>query len=176
MSIEDESYPLHVFRFRVEFRRMALGGAEDTRIVNLCSGAFSECSGLEATLEPKVIKEGGLNYGAHQRAGPVTFGTVILKRGMTLTRDLWTWFQWVSADARYAFRLNVKIQMMHFPASRTGSAPSSGSASPATEQPAITFHLDRALPVRFKAADLNARGTEVGIEELHLAHEGLRIE
>jgi hypothetical protein len=29
--------------------------------------------------------------------------------------------------------------------------------------------------VKFKAADLNARGTEVGIEELHLAHEGLTL-
>jgi hypothetical protein len=32
------------------------------------------------------------------------------------------------------------------------------------------------LPVKFKAADFNAKGAEVGIEELHLAHEGLRLE
>jgi hypothetical protein len=29
------------------------------------------------------------------------------------------------------------------------------------------------MPVKFKFADLNAKGTEVGIEELHLVHEGL---
>jgi hypothetical protein len=29
--------------------------------------------------------------------------------------------------------------------------------------------------VKFKAADLNAKNTEVGIEELHLAHEGLTL-
>ena len=29
------------------------------------------------------------------------------------------------------------------------------------------------MPVKFKAADLNAKGSEIGIEELHLAHEGL---
>ena len=40
----------------------------------------------------------------------------------------------------------------------------------------LTWVLERALPVKFKAADLNAKGTEVGIEELHLAHEGLRLE
>jgi len=33
--------------------------------------------------------------------------------------------------------------------------------------------LRRAIPVKFKAADLNAKGSEIGIEELHLAHEGL---
>jgi hypothetical protein len=31
------------------------------------------------------------------------------------------------------------------------------------------------MPVKFKAADLNAKGTDIGIEELHLAHEGLRL-
>ena len=39
----------------------------------------------------------------------------------------------------------------------------------------LTWGLARALPVKFKAADLNARGSEVGIEELHLAHEGLSL-
>ena len=42
--------------------------------------------------------------------------------------------------------------------------------------PVLVWVVERALPVKFKAADLNARGGEVGIEELHLAHEGLRLE
>ncbi len=43
-------------------------------------------------------------------------------------------------------------------------------------EPVLTWVLERALPVKFKAADLNARGSEIGIEELHLAHEGLRLD
>jgi hypothetical protein len=31
------------------------------------------------------------------------------------------------------------------------------------------------MPVKFRAGDLNARGTDVAIEELHLAHEGLHM-
>jgi hypothetical protein len=31
------------------------------------------------------------------------------------------------------------------------------------------------MPIKFKTADLNAKGTEVGIEELHIAHEGLTL-
>jgi phage tail-like protein len=38
-----------------------------------------------------------------------------------------------------------------------------------------TWGLKRALPVKFKTADLNARGTDIGVEELHLAHEGLQL-
>ena len=149
--------PLHVFNFHVQFKRDALAGTADGTAVNLCSGAFAECTGLEATVEPKVIKAGGSNYGAVQRMGRVSFATVVLKRGMTSTRDLWKWFELV-AGGSYAYRLAVEIEMRD-------------SAS----RPVLTWGLARALPVKFKAADLNARGTEVGIEELHLAHEGLSL-
>lgn len=154
---ENRLAPLHVFRFEVRFRRDALSGSPSRSAVALCSGAFAECTGLEATMEPKVIKAGGLNYGPAQRVGPVSFATVVLKRGMTTTRDLWNWFQLVAGGA-YAYRLSAEIEMQD----------SAG-------RPALTWALARALPVKFKAAELNARGTEVGIEELHLAHEGLTL-
>jgi phage tail-like protein len=149
--------PLHVFRFHVSFKRDALRGEPSNTDVPLCSGAFAECTGLEATMEPKVIKAGGLNYGAPQRSGPVTFATVVLRRGMTSTRDLFQWFQLV-AGGGYAFRLSAEIAMQD-----------------ASGKTVLTWGLKRALPVKFKAADLNARGTEVGVEELHLAHEGLQL-
>ncbi|MDD3529589.1 MAG: phage tail protein [Gallionellaceae bacterium] len=145
--------PLHVFRFHIRFRR-ASGGSGP---VEICAGAFSECSGLEATMEPKVIKAGGANYGAYQRPGPVTFATVVLKRGMTASRDLFKWFQLVNGGA-YAYRLSAEIDMQN-----------------AAGTTVVTWGLDNCMPVKFKAADLNAKGTEVGIEELHLAHEGLRL-
>ncbi len=147
--------PFHVFRFRIEFKENSLGSGGGDAMVHLCSGAFAECTGLEATMEPKVIKEGGHNYGAHQRAGPVTFSTVILKRGMTATRDLWKWFELVSNGA-YAYRLTCTVTMLGLDG-----------------QDLLSWQLEHALPIKFKAADLNARNTEVGIEELHLAHEGL---
>ncbi len=147
--------PLHVFHFRVDFAEDPLiGGGGGTPVV-LCSGAFSECSGLEATMEPKVIKEGGRNYGAVQRAGPVTFATVILKRGMTTTRHLWAWFKLVSQGG-YAHRLSATIQMLD-----------------PDENTIMSWKLEKAMPIKFKAADLNAKGTEIGVEELHLVHEGL---
>lgn len=149
--------PLHVFNFHVSFKKAALNGSGGQDEVDLCSGAFSECSGLEATMEPKIIKTGGQNRGNAQRVGRVSFATVILKRGMTSTRDLWKWFDLVAQGA-YTYRLTVDIQMRD----------AAGAA-------VLTWRLARALPVKFKAADLNARGTEVGIEELHLAHEGLSL-
>lgn len=142
--------PLHVFRFHIRFKR---DGSE----VPVCSGAFAECTGLEATMEPKVIKAGGNNYGAVQRVGRVSFATVVLKRGMTSTRDLWQWFQLVNGGG-YAYRLSAEVDM------RDGAG-----------NTVLTWGLERCLPVKFKAADLNAKGSDIGIEELHLAHEGLSL-
>ena len=161
MSVTDPLYPLSLFRFQVDFERVALTSGDSLGPVTLCHGAFSDCTGLEATMEPKVIKGGGWNYGAQQRAGPTTFATVILKRGMTTSRDLWKWFSQINEAGKYAFRLNVTIRV-----------PAPKEELPGT---AITICLFRALPIKFKCADLSARATEVGIEELHLAHEGMSI-
>jgi phage tail-like protein len=157
MSKDNQLFLLPVFNFEVTFREDPWedqpGGP-----VDLCSGAFAECTGLEATMEPKVIKEGGRNYGPAQRAGPVTFGTVVLKRGMTTTRDLWQWFDMVTNRGNYAHRMTASITVRNH-----------------AREAVFTWQLARALPIKFKSADLNARGTDVGIEELHLAHEGLTL-
>jgi phage tail-like protein len=144
------------FRFHVDFKTDSLSQSTNQN-VSLCHGAFAECTGLEATMEPKVIKEGGNNYGAPQRAGTVAFATVVLKRGMTTNRNLWTWFEAV-ANGGYSYRLAVTINVYNI----------KGEA-------VLAWKLDKAMPIKFKAADLNAKATEVGIEELHLVHEGLSV-
>jgi phage tail-like protein len=155
MSRENELAPLHVFHFQVDFEDDPIAGGRSAP-VPLCSGAFAECSGIEATMEVKVIKEGGSNYGPAQRVGPVTFATVILKRGMTTTRHAWTWFDLVARRGGYAHRLAATITMFDL-----------------AGEGVVAWRLEKALPVKFKAADLNAKSTEVGVEELHLVHEGL---
>jgi phage tail-like protein len=157
---EDPATLLAGFAFHVDARVEGMAGKP-----LICLGAFSEVSGLEATMEPKVIKEGGRNYGAVQRAGPVTFATVVLKRGVSLTRDLWSWWALFSGGdgavtGGYAAknRTDVVVSMIN---GRTA---------------VLSWRLQNAMPIKFKTADLNARATEVAIEELHLAHEGLKVE
>jgi phage tail-like protein len=147
--------PLHVFRFKVDFYADSVDGSDHNEVIKVCSGAFSECTGLEATMEPKTIKEGGNNYGPAQRAGQITFATVILKRGISSNRNLWQIFNSYAAG-KFAPRLRVLIRLLK----------PDGSYS-------MGWQIERAMPVKFKYADLNAKGQEVGIEELHLVHEGL---
>jgi phage tail-like protein len=148
--------PLHIFRFRVVVTGESLTQGPSGAAVEMC---FSECSGLEATMEPKTIKEGGRNYGAAQRAGGVTFATVILKRGVSANRGMWTIFN-NAASGQYAPRLQVTITLLN-----------GTKDNPA--KPVMAWKLEKAMPVKFKFADLNGKGSEIGIEELHLVHEGL---
>jgi phage tail-like protein len=147
--------PLHVFRFHVDFFTDSLSDDDSHEQFSVCSGSFAECTGLEATMEPKVIKEGGRNYGAAQRAGGTTFATVVLKRGISSNQNLYQIFNSVSTGY-FAPRMQVTINLFDI----------DGSAI-------LAWQLDRAMPIKYKFADLNSRNSEVGIEELHLAHEGL---
>jgi phage tail-like protein len=127
----------------------------------LASGRFAECSGLEASMEAKAVKAGGRNMGVSQLAGRVNFATVILKRGITAGNELWRWFYDV-AGGSYERRLRVEISLLPFDGGRD-------------DQPIMTWQFARALPVKFKSADLNAKSNEIGIEELHFVHEGMSL-
>lgn len=158
---EAQLAPLPAFRFQVDFYETGASAKTPSSRESLaiCSGSFSEVSGLEATMEPFIIRPGGLNYGAIQRPGKVTFATVILRRGMTTTRHLWHWFALVSQQAAYAYRLEARVTMFSFEG-----------------KPQLRWVLARSLPIKFKAADLNAMTVGIPVEELHLAHEGLSFE
>jgi phage tail-like protein len=145
--------PFAAFRFQVNF--LDAGSR-----VSVARGAFSECSGLEASMEPKVIKAGGQNYGPTQRVGAVSFASVVLKRGLTRNWDLWRWFSKVALGA-YAYRLDAEITILGPGAEASG--------------PRFVWRLQRCLPTKFKAPDLDAVSEQIAIEELHLAHEGLTL-
>lgn len=158
----DVGHPLHVFRFRVDFFLSTEDANAQGDRVPLCSGRFAECTGLEATMEPKTIPVGGRNVGAVQRAGRVSFATVILRRGLTPAAHLWAWFELVAGGA-YAYRLDAEVVLL---------PPGGTPEGPGT----LTWKMRRALPTKFKAADFNAKAAEVGVEELHFVHEGLSLE
>jgi phage tail-like protein len=143
------------FRFQVSLTGSELPGGLGPG--PLCSGSFSDASGVEATMTPRAIREGGRNFGQIQRPGPTAFGTMSLKRGVTSRQDLWTWFEMVTNGERFGRLLNGTIQVY------------SGTDI------AFTWKLVNVLPVKFKAPDLSATSTQVAIEELQLAYEQLSL-
>jgi phage tail-like protein len=143
-------YPFTAFNFSVEITR-------DGESSTLCNAAFSECDGLEMTMEVKTIREGGNNNQQIRLAGPVAYGQLTLKRGMTDGFDLWNWF--TESALNPALRASAQVVMFA----------TNGSTVRAR------FSLSRCLPVKIKSPALNAKDGLVAIEELQLVYEEMTL-
>lgn len=149
-SQETVLHPFTAFNFSVEIHVPDLNP-------KLCNASFSDCDGLEMTLDVKTIREGGNNGQQIRLTGPLGFGQLTLKRGMTATFDLWDWFEAVLRNPR----LRADAEVVMFAENGT------------TER--ARFVLSRCLPVKLKAPTLNARDGMVAVEELQLAYQSLTL-
>jgi phage tail-like protein len=146
---EKVKYPFTNFNFAVEIK-------VDGVAMQICDAAFSECDGLEMTMEVKTIREGGNNGKQIRLTGPFNYGSVTLKRGMTETFDLWKWVDLVLTNPG----LRADAEVIVFAQDKTERA---------------RFLLSRCVPVKLKAPPLNAKDGTVAIEELQLAYESLKL-
>ncbi len=142
-------HPLTSFNFKVNLRL----GDGDTEI---CKAEFSECDGLEMSIEPKSIREGGNNGQQIHLAGPVSYGQLSLKRGMTDNFDLWNWFEQIQNNR--SLRASGEVLML---------------SSSRNEE--VKFALTGCLPIKLKAPSLNAQSGLVAIEEMQIAYETLSV-
>jgi phage tail-like protein len=130
----------------------------------LADGAFQECSGLEIELDIREYLEGGRNDGVVRQVGRAKYQPLILKRGMlwseggTVDRALWTWLQGIASGERPVRRYDGIVEVL-------------GDG----DEVVATWVFDRGLPTRLRGPSLDAKSGEIAIEELHIAHEGLRL-
>lgn len=133
--------PLRNFRFRVE-----IDGIEHS---GMC-----EVSGLETAIETVEYREGTDPDNVRYLAGMSSTGTLVLKRGITDSRELYEWFN----------------------ACRNGNCQPRNIAVVATDSERndkARWELVEAWPVRYKAPDFNARGNEVAMETIEIVYERL---
>jgi phage tail-like protein len=140
--------PFTAFNFAVEITR-------DGDSKPLCNAAFSECDGLEMTLDVKTIREGGNNDRQIRLAGGAAYGALTLKRGLTGSFDLWNWVHDTVGDP--GLRASAEVVLL--------------GADGATVQ--ARFILSRCIPLKLKAPALNAKDGTIAVEELQLAYEAL---
>lgn len=130
----------------------------------LGDGGFQECSGLEVEMDVQMYQEGGRNDGIIQHAGRAKYSNIVLKRGMfygddqQARRELWDWMQGVLAGRRPIPRYDGIIEVR----SNAGET-------------VATWVFDRGLPAKIRGPELNAKSGDIAIEEMHIAHEGLRM-
>jgi phage tail-like protein len=143
-------YPVVAFKFAVVLNVTGVGSGP------VCHAAFSECDGLELTMDVKTIHEGGNNGVVIKLAGPVNYGQLTLRRGLTTNFDLWSWANAICVT----------------PSLRTDGTVTIDNADGST---AATFSVRRCIPVKIKAPALNAKDGTLAIEEMQLAYESISL-
>jgi phage tail-like protein len=142
MATGQRKDPYLAFNFAVEIHGLVVGG-------------FAEVSGLQAEIEVQDYREGGVNEFIHKRAGPARYpSNLTLKKGMTTTKTLWTWYCDVMQGK--VERKNVSVMLMN-------------SAGDEVQR----WNFQKAYPVKWVGPNLKASAAEVAIETLELAHDGL---
>ena len=159
------------FNFRVTLRRA--GGPDEPRADDppdlLGDGGFQECSGLEIEMDAQELNEGGRNDGVVRLVGRGKYSTLILKRGMfhaedgTVSPEIWRWIQTTLGGTRPVSRYDGTVEVLDRRGERVGHT-------------LATWSFTRGLPIKVRGPELNAKTGDLAIEEIHIAHEGLRLE
>ncbi len=149
---EKTQSPFTAFNFLVEIQVPQMSG-------DVCSAGFNECAGLEMTVAHKTLREGGNNNTQIHLAGPVSYGQLTLKRGMTTNFDLWEWFTMVHSLRGRSIRGDGEVIMM--------------AADGETVQ--ARFILSRCMPTKLRAPTLNAKEGFLAIEEMQLVYERMTL-
>ncbi|MFC8662309.1 phage tail protein [Streptomyces sp. NPDC057199] len=133
----------------------------------LGDGGFQECSGLGLEADVRELSAGGDNDRVVRRAGRVKLQPLILKRGMFTATDggsadtsLWEWLRNMTTGGRAVSRYDGNVEVL----------------DPSNQRVVARWKFVRGLPLKVSGPTLNARTGEIAVEELHIAHEGLRLE
>jgi phage tail-like protein len=123
-------------------------------IDQITRAAFQECSGFDSTIDIIEHREGGRNPTLSKLPGMTKYSNIVLKWGLTDDSQLYDWHRQI-VDGEIV-RKNGSIVLLD----RKGDEK-------------VRWNFVRAWPSKYDGPDFNAEGTDVAIETLELAHEGI---
>ncbi|PWU14360.1 MAG: hypothetical protein C5B50_17425 [Verrucomicrobia bacterium] len=125
-------------------------------IQTVAQGGFSECSGLEMSLDIEEYREGGNNGTLLRFPSRTKWGNLRFKRGIAISDDLWNWhYSFAIGQVRRRDGVVVLQDEQH--------------------NPVKVWSFSRGLPVKWTGPAMNAMQNQVAIEEIEIAHEGLKL-
>jgi phage tail-like protein len=151
-------------------------------------GLWSKCSGLQVKLDTKEIWSGGDYQAPYLYPVEITYPNVTIERAMDVrsSAEIRTWLQtvasdWIASDEGGAALL---------PGRAGGTAPDTSAfqgttvtirlfsalGATGTEREVATWALRNAIPVQWQGPTLAAKGGDVALETLTLAHRGFLAE
>ncbi len=158
-AIGVRSDPLHAYNFVITLldtssglalaKSIAIGAIADVAL-----GGFTECSGLEMSLDVEEYKEGGRNGAVLQFPTRVKWAHITLKKGVGAGIALWDWhYGFAEGKGKRRDGLIILQNDLHIPNN--------------------IWYFRRGLPVKYTGPTMNASQSNVAIESIEIAHEGI---
>jgi phage tail-like protein len=144
MAVGERKDPYKSHRFLVEIDGITQAGFREVSIPQTYQDVVDYREGNEP---PTVRKLSGL----------AKFGNAVLRWGITDSMDLYQWRKLVEEGKMKDARKSMAIVLIN-----------------EEGQPTARWEFTAAWPARYNAPQLDAMADEVAIEELEIAHEGMR--
>ena len=119
---------------------------------------FNECSGIKNSTEVVELQEGGLNTRVHKLPGQTRWENIVLKYGMSSDTYMIEWRNEILND-QFAARRNASIIVLDNDLSELRR-----------------FNIKNAWPVSYEGPGLSAAGSDLAVETVEIAHEGVEVE
>lgn len=139
--------PIVAFNFVIDLQ----GGA---------TGYFTEVSGLGSeteVVEHKVMSPTGKQPIIQQIPGRLKWESIVLKRGITDSMDMWDWRQLVEEGKVAEARKNGSITMLD-----------------EKYTPVAKWDFVNGWPSKMSGPSITSKSSDVGIEEMTIVHEGIK--
>lgn len=126
-------------------------------IDGITQAGFSQVLMPDAYFDVVEYREGGDPVSTVRKLpGRVHYGNLVLKWGTTNSRELFDW--WKSIRDGNADRRSISVVLLN-----------------ERREEVKRWNFVQAWPARYKPTDLEAKGHEVAIETLEIAHEGMDL-
>lgn len=123
-------------------------------IFDVALGGFSECNGLEMSLDVEECKEGGRHGAILKFPTRVKWSNITLKKGIGAGTGLWDWhYGFVEGKGKRRDGVIVLLNDLHLPNN--------------------IWYFRRGLPVKYTGPTMNAAQSNVAIEAIEITHEGI---
>jgi len=131
-----------------------LGPLTLSAIFDVAAGGFSECTGLEMSLQVEEYKEGGRNSEILKFPSRVSWSNLTLKKGIGAGTTLWDWhYGFVEGKGKRRDGIIALLNDRHLPNN--------------------IWYFRRGLPIKYTGPSLNAKDNNVAVESIEIAHEGI---
>lgn len=125
-------------------------------IDGITQAGFSDVTIPDISTDPVEYREGNEDTTVRKLPGLTKYGNLTLKWGITDSLELFNWRKLVTQGKMGDARKNIAIVLMD----EEGNA-------------AARWEFKETWPIKYDTPDLSAKGNDIAIETLEIAHEGM---